>query len=113
VAAGSPVVAEVTVTNTGKMAGDEVAQLYVSFPKVPGAPLRALRAFQRVHLDAGASQKVRFELKDRDLSMVTEAGDPIVAEGQYSLSVGGGQPQSGVPVLTKSFNVQGRLTLPE
>jgi beta-glucosidase len=113
VAAGSPVVAEVTVTNTGKIAGDEVAQLYVGFPNVPGAPLRALRAFQRVHLDAGASQKVRFELKDRDLSMVTQAGDPIVAEGQYSLSVGGGQPQSGVPVLTKSFNVQGKLTLPE
>jgi beta-glucosidase len=113
VAAGSPVVAEVTVTNTGKKAGDEVVQLYISFPGVPGAPLRALRAFQRVHLEAGASQKVSFELKDRDLSMVTEAGDPILAEGQYSLSVGGGQPQSGVQVLTKTFNVTGRLALPE
>jgi beta-glucosidase len=113
VAAGSPAVAEVTVTNTGKKAGDEVAQLYLSFPSVPGAPLRALRAFERVHLEAGASQKVRFELKDRDLSMVTEAGDPIIAEGEYSISVGGGQPHSGVPVLTKTFNVKGKLALPE
>jgi beta-glucosidase len=43
VTAGSPVTAEVTVTNTGAKAGDEVAQLYLSFPGVPGAPLKALR----------------------------------------------------------------------
>ncbi len=113
VAAGEPVTAEVTVTNTGKRAGDEVAQLYLNFPGVPGAPLRALRAFQRVHLEAGASQKVQFELKPRDLSMVTEAGEPIIAAGEYTISVGGGQPNTGVQVLTKTFNVKGRLTLPE
>ncbi len=49
VEAGKPVVVEATVTNTGNRAGDEVAQLYLSFPAVPGAPLRALRGFQRVH----------------------------------------------------------------
>jgi beta-glucosidase len=101
------------VTNTGKKAGDEVAQLYLNFPNVPGAPLRALRAFQRVHLDAGASQKLRFELSPRDLSMVTEAGEPIVAEGEYAISVGGGQPHTGAQVLTGSFKVNGKLTLPE
>ena len=111
--AGSPVVAEVTVTNSGSREGDEVAQVYLTFPKVPGAPRVALRAFQRVHLQAGASQKLRFELKPRDLSMVTEAGEPIVAEGQYSISVGGGQPNTGAKVLTKAFNVKGTLTLPE
>ena len=113
VPAGSPVAVEVTVTNTGRRPGDEVAQLYLEFPDVPGAPLRALRAFQRVHLEAGASQKVRFELQPRDLSMVTEAGEPIVAEGQYLVSVGGGQPHSDVPVLNRTFNVKGKLTLPE
>jgi beta-glucosidase len=113
VAAGSPVVAEVTVTNTGKRAGDEVAQLYLEFPKVAGAPLRALRGFQRVHLEAGASQKLRFELQPRDMSMVTEAGEPIVAEGQYTLSVGGGQPKTGAQVLTQGFEVKGTLVLPE
>jgi beta-glucosidase len=113
VKAGNPVAAEVTVTNSGHLAGDEVAQLYVSFPDVPGRPLRALRAFERVHLEAGASQKVRFELKPRDLSMVTEAGEPIIAEGKYEISVGGGQPDTGVQVLTRSFNIKGKLTLPE
>ncbi len=112
-AAGNPVVAEVTVTNTGSRAGDEVAQLYLSFPAVPGAPIKALRAFQRVHLEAGATQKLRFELNPLDLSMVTEAGEPIVAEGEYTVSVGGGQPNTGVPVLTQSFKAKGKLVLPE
>jgi len=41
--AGDPLTAEVTVTNTGQREGDEVAQMYLSFPRVAGAPLRALR----------------------------------------------------------------------
>lgn len=105
--------ADVTVTNNGSKAGDEVAELYLTFPNVPGAPLRALRAFQRVHLEAGASQKVRFELQPRNLSMVTEAGEPIVAEGQYGVSVGGGQPNTGAQVVSGNFNIKGMLALPE
>jgi beta-glucosidase len=113
VAAGSPLVAEVSVTNTGSKAGDEVAQLYLSFPSVPGAPLKALRGFKRIHLAAGASQKVKFELNPRDMSIVTEAGEPIVAEGAYAVSVGGGQPGTGAQVVTGSFNVKGTLKLQE
>ncbi len=110
---GSPVNFEVKVTNTGQRAGDEVAQLYLNFPGVPGAPLRALRGFQRIHLEPGASQQVRFALRPRDLSMVTDKGEPIIAQGMYTVSVGGGQPDSGVPVLTKTFNVKAQLDLPE
>jgi beta-glucosidase len=113
VEAGKPVVVEATVTNTGTRAGDEVAQLYLEFPAVPGAPLRALRGFERVHLAPSASQRVHFELKPRDLSMVTEAGEPIVAEGAYTVSVGGGQPDTGAPAVAGSFTVKGTLTLPE
>jgi beta-glucosidase len=113
VAAGKPVPVDVTVTNTGKLAGDEVAQLYLEFPNVPGAPLMALRAFQRVHLEPRASQKLHFELQPRDLSMVTEAGVPIIAEGEYEVSVGGGQPNTGAPVITQPLNIEGKLVLPE
>ncbi len=109
----NPVVVEVTVTNTGRRAGDEVAQLYLEFPEVPGAPLRALRGFQRIHLEASAAQRVRFELSPRDLSMVTGAGEPIVAQGEYAISVGGGQPHTGAQVQTRTFNIKGKLTLPE
>jgi beta-glucosidase len=113
VEAGKPLVVQATVTNTGTVAGDEVAQLYLNFPSVPGAPLKALRGFERVHLEPGASQKLQFTLQPRDLSMVTEAGQPVVAEGAYSVSVGGGQPNTGAPAVAGSFSVKGSLTLPE
>lgn len=111
--AGDPLDVSVTVTNTGKLAGDEVVQLYLKFPDVPGAPIRALRGFQRIHLDPGASQKLEFHLKPRDLSMVTESGDIIVAQGKYTLSIGGGQPQTGAPSVTGNFEVKGQIVLPE
>jgi beta-glucosidase len=111
--AGDPLTLEVTVTNTGRQEGDEVVQLYLSFPQIPGAPLRALRGFKRVHLKPQESQKVLFELKERDLSMVSEAGEVMIAEGQYSLSVGGGQPNTAAPSITGTIKVKGAKTLPE
>jgi beta-glucosidase len=90
-----------------------VAQLYLEFPHTVGAPLRALRGFKRVHLKAGESQTVHFELRDRDLSMVTEAGAPIVAKGKYSVSVGGGQPNTEAPSVSGTFQVKGTETLAE
>jgi beta-glucosidase len=110
---GDPLTAEVTVTNTGKLEGDEVAQLYLTFPKVPGAPLLALRGFKRVHMKPGESQTLQFKLKDRDLSMVSEAGEPIIAKGTYSVSVGGGQPDTETPTVAGTFQVKGTKTLPE
>src|SRR5205807_2578313 len=72
--AGSPLTIEVDIKNTGKRDGDEVAELYISFPKVAGAPLKALRGFKRVHLKAGEQQHVKLTLGPRDLSFVNEAG---------------------------------------
>jgi beta-glucosidase len=113
VAAGQPIGADVTVTNTGNLAGDEVVQLYLRFPPVKGAPHVALRGFTRIHLDPGASQKVHFDLKPRDLEMVTEDGNPIIAQGDYSISIGGGQPDTAAPVATGHFHVDGQYALPE
>jgi len=111
--AGEPLNASVTVTNNGKVAGDEVVELYLQFPDVAGAPLRALRGFQRVHLEAGASEKVEFHLGSRDLSMVTDLGNIIVAQGQYTVSIGGGQPGTAAPTVSGTFQVSGQLSLPE
>ena len=113
VAAGQPVDADVTVTNTGKVAGDEAVQVYLKFPAVKGAPLVALRGFQRIHLEPGASQKLHFELKDRDLGMVTEDGNPMIASGDYTLSIGGGQPDTGAPGVSGHFRIDGQVYLPE
>ncbi len=113
VAAGQPVDADVTVTNTGKVEGDEAVQLYLKFPPVKGAPQIALRGFQRIHLAPGASRKVHFELKDRALGMVTEDGSPIIAPGEYTVSIGGGQPDTAAPSVSGHFRVEGQLALPE
>jgi beta-glucosidase len=111
--AGDPLHATVTVTNSGKAAGDEIVQLYLKFPPVAGAPRIALRGFQRVHLDPGASQQVQFDLKNRDLSMVTEDGHPIIAAGDYTVSIGGGQPDTGAPGVTGHFRIDSQIALPE
>ena len=111
--AGDPLNVGVAVTNTGALAGDEVVQLYLQFPDLPGAPIRALRGFQRIHLAPGASQKVEFHLEPRDLSMVTETGDIIVAQGRYTISIGGGQPGTGAAATSGRFEVAGQITLPE
>ncbi len=113
IAAGQPVDADVAVTNAGALAGDEVVQLYVKFPARKGAPQIALRGFQRIHLDPGASQRVHFRLNPRDLGMVTEDGDPIVAQGDYTISVGGGQPDTGASVVSSRFQIDGQFALPE
>jgi beta-glucosidase len=113
VKAGQPVSADVTVTNTGNVAGDEVVEVYLKFPDVKGAPLIALRGFQRIHLEAGASQNVHFELKDRDLGMVTEEGNPIIAAGDYTISIGGGQPDTGAACVSGHFHIETPIALPE
>ena len=111
--AGDQLHASVTVANTGKVAGDEVAELYLQFPEVSGAPRRALRGFQRVHLEPGASQKIEFQLNSRDLSMVDDFGDVTVAQGKYTVSIGSGQPGTGVPSVNGNFEIKGQIVLPE
>jgi len=111
--AGEPLIADVALTNSGKLAGDEVAQAYLNFPTVDGAPRVALRGFQRVHLNAGETRTLRFKFSPRDLSMVTAAGHIQVPAGEYSLSIGGGQPGYTEGVSTDKFRVNGTQELSE
>lgn len=82
----------VQVRNTGHIAGDEIVQLYVH-PKVASVtqPVKALKGFSRVHLAAGESKTVSFEItKDRlayygpDMKRVTEPGDYELMTGPNS-----------------------------
>jgi len=113
VSAGQSVGADVTITNSGKAPGDEVVQVYLKFPDVKGAPQIALRGFQRIHLEPGTSQKVHFDLKPRDLGIVTEDGLPVIAQGDYTISIGGGQPDTGAPTVIGKFHIDGQVDLPE
>ena len=86
------IIVSVDVANTGAMAGDEVVQLYLSHPGVPGAPVRALEGFQRVHFDRGEKKTVSFTVRDRELSLVDEAGRHRIIPGRVAIWIGGGQP---------------------
>jgi beta-glucosidase len=111
--AGNSLDVEVDVGNTGKRDGDEVVELYITFPKLAGAPLRALRGFTRVHLKAGEQKHVKLTLEPRDLSYVNEAGDRLVAAGDYWITVGGGQPGTAAAWVQAGLAIQGEQKLPE
>ncbi|HEX3822230.1 MAG TPA: glycoside hydrolase family 3 C-terminal domain-containing protein [Candidatus Sulfotelmatobacter sp.] len=111
--AGNPLDVEVDVKNTSTRDGDEVAQLYITFPKMPGTPLRALRGFTRIHLKAGEQKHVKLTLSPRDLSYVNEAGDRFVSAGDYTITIGGGQPQTQAAKADIHLNIEGEQKLPE
>ena len=87
------VTATVKVTNTGKVAGDEVVQLYVRSPKNSGDRRRHhLEGFKRVTLKPGESKTVSFTLKPEQLMQFGMDGKQSLAKGSYTFFVGGGQP---------------------
>ena len=78
-----------TVTDAGARAGDEVAQLYVTFPPAAGEPPRQLKAFQRVSLQPGQSKTVTLSLDARSFSNWDEGRHQwSVTPGCYGIAVG-------------------------
>ena len=111
--AGGALSVDADVQNTSRTDGDEVVEVYLTFPKMAGAPNRALCGFNRVHVRAGETAHVYMTLTPRDLSYVNEAGDRIVAAGFYKLSIGGGQPGTGAKVVETGLTISGEAHLPE
>lgn len=84
------VTVEALVRNTGKVAGAEVAQMYVAIPgtAVPQPP-KQLKGFQKVLLKPGQSARVRFTIDGRALSYWDVAGHGWkIAPGKYGVLVG-------------------------
>lgn len=78
-----------TVTNTGDRPGAHVVQLYVGTQEGPvRRPARELRAFEKIHLDAGASRAVTLTLGRRAFAYwdVEESGW-VVAPGGYRVQI--------------------------
>ncbi len=111
--ASDPLTVEADVKNESDRAGDEVVELYLTFPKSPVAPIHALRGISRIHVAGGETQHVQFTLNARDLSEVVENGDRMVAAGNYRVTVGGGQPGTAAPQSSAEFAVSGEQKLPE
>ncbi len=97
--------ATVKVTNTGDVAGDDVAQLYLHDPVASiSQPVRRLRGFERVTLQPGESRKVRFTLDRSDFGFYDNRGRFVVEPGEIDVYAG----DSSQATMESTFRVTGR-----
>ena len=85
--------AEVTVTNKGKFASDEVVQLYIThLAGGENIPLYSLKGFKRITLAPGASQKVKFTITPDMMKLVNDEGQSVLNSGNIKISIGESLP---------------------
>ena len=90
---GESVTADVTLTNTGRYASDEVVQLYLTHENAgDSAALFALKGFQRVSLAPGDSIRLHFMLSPDQLSVVDSKGASVQLPGKIRISIAGSLP---------------------
>lgn len=87
---GEPVDVTVTVTNTGDVAGEEVVQLYIQDIAADIArPVKELKGFKKIKIEPGQSQKVVFQLTQKDLSYWNNELKFKADPGAFKVYVGG------------------------
>ena len=88
-ASSGTVTVTVNVRNTGKVAGDEVVQLYLhELVSSVTQPTKVLRGFQRVSLAPGAATQVRFRLGWDDFAIWDENMHHVVEPGTFEIMAG-------------------------
>jgi beta-glucosidase len=96
---GGSVQVAARVTNTGTVAGSDVAQLYLGDPAAAGEPPRQLKGFQRVWLQPGQSTWVDFSLSKWDLSYWNQSANGwVVAPGAFRVYVGDSSALANLPL---------------
>lgn len=101
---GDTLTVSVKIKNTGKLSGDEVAQLYVSnlSASVP-VPLRALKGFKRIHLNPGETKVVTFRVAPEAFSIIDENNKRVIKPGSFLINVGGHQPSKNISETPKGI----------
>jgi beta-glucosidase len=114
--AGEEISVSVEVQNTGKLAGDEVVQLYIKDMEASvKIPIHSLQGFKRIHLKPGEKQIAEFKLVPKQLSVINTEGEDVkfvVEPGEFEISVGGLQPgtnASTTECVTKIMRVTGEI----
>ena len=81
--------ASVQVTNTGKVAGEEVVQLYIGDPVASiSRPMKELKNFAKVSLKPGESKQISFTITPEDLKFYNSAFQHVWEPGQFNLYIG-------------------------
>ena len=94
----------VPVTNTGRMDGDEVVQLYLNRPDDAGGPRKTLRAFKRVHIPAGATRTVSLPLTEETFNWWDTATNTVhPLKGSYKLLYGGSSDDRALQTMMYEF----------
>lgn len=82
-------IAETTVTNTGKYDGEEIVQLYIGDPVATvSRSLKELKGFQKIQLTPGESKTVRFEITPELLKFYNSNLEYDWEEGEFILYIG-------------------------
>jgi beta-glucosidase len=91
---GDSVRVSVIVKNTGRVAGDEVVQLYISSLDRSLKPaIHSLKGFRRIHLNPGEAKTPEFILDPNDFSIPESKNGKQPHSRNFEIFVGGGQPQ--------------------
>jgi len=77
------------ITNTGSVAGDEIAEVYVTLPTSAGEPFKKLAGFKRVSLAAGATQHVDVALNPLVYSTYSVEDKSFHPSPTFTIEVGG------------------------
>ena len=93
----TPIGVTATVTNTGSVAGSDVAQLYLGFPAAAGEPPRKLVDYQRVTLAPGQSTTASFKINPRDEWWWDKTGWNETS-GTYTVEVGDSSAAADLPL---------------
>ncbi len=99
---GKEITVSVDIKNSSAIDGDEVVQVYItdnnaSFP----VPVKSLKAFKKIHIKAGETQKVTFKLKPDDFALFNDDMQKIIEPGEFTVMVGGSSA-GGVKAAVKA-----------
>lgn len=107
--AGEAVKATVKLTNTGSYQGKEVVQLYIR--DLVGSitrPVKELKAFQKVELQAGESQVIEFTLTEDDFTFYGSDLKAIIEPGEFELFIGGSSSTTNKTTLSYSIQADSK-----
>ena len=90
IGAGDQLSVSVTVTNSGRRAGKEIVQLYLSdLVASLSPPGKRIKRFAKVYLEAGQSRTLTFRLRPDDLSFIGTNNKPVIEPGDFEVTIGG------------------------
>jgi beta-glucosidase len=90
ISSGDDLPVDVTVKNTGRRAGKEVVQLYISDLVASIAPAgKKLKRFAKISLEPGQERTLNFKLRREDLSFIGNDNKPLVEPGDFEVTIGG------------------------